>query len=86
MSAAELVQLKARIRSAADARDKERLQVVLWATHGQHTLDDLARLAGRARSTIQVWLDDFTEGGLTQLLEREVPPGKPSPEIGRAHV
>ena len=79
MSAAELAQVKARIRSVADPRDKERLQVVLWATHGQHTLDDLARLAGRARSTIQVWLEDFTEGGLIQLLEREASPGKPSP-------
>ena len=33
----------------APARDKERLQVVLWATSGQHSLDELARLAGRAR-------------------------------------
>jgi transposase len=79
MSAVESVQLKERIRSATDPRDKERLQVVFWATSGQHTLDDLARLAGRARSTIQVWLDDFTAGGLTGLLEREAPPGKPSP-------
>lgn len=82
MSAAEAAQLKERIRAATDPRDKERLQVVLWATHGQHTLDDLARLAGRARSTIQVWLDDFTEGGLSRLLEREAPPGKPSPVAG----
>jgi hypothetical protein len=44
------------------------LQVVLWATRGQHTLEELAGLAGRARSTIQVWLDNFTQGGLTQLL------------------
>src|SRR5208283_3903817 len=79
MGAAEAAQLKDRIRSATDPRDKERLQVVLWATRGQHTLADLAQLAGRARSTIQVWLDDFTQGGLTQLLEREKPPGKPSP-------
>lgn len=79
MSAVEAGQLKEQIRSATDPRDKERLQVVLWATHGQHTLDDLARLAGRARSTIQVWLDNFTAGGLTRLLEREAPPGKPSP-------
>jgi len=26
-----------------------------------------------------VWLEDFTEGGLTRLLEREAPRGKPSP-------
>ncbi len=79
VSALEAAQISDQIRSATDLRDKERLQVVLWATRGQHTLDDLARLAGRARSTIQVWLDDFTEGGLNRLLEREVSPGKPSP-------
>jgi transposase len=85
MPAAELAQLKDQIRTATDARDKERLQVVSWATSGQHTLADLARLAGRARSTIQVWLDDFTAGGVAQLLEREAPPGKPSP-IAEAKV
>jgi transposase len=79
MSAAEAARIKERIRFATDPRDKERLQVVLWATRGQHTLAELAGLAGRARSTIQVWLDDFTAGGLSQLLERAAPPGKPSP-------
>lgn len=74
-----MAQVKQGIRAATDARDKERLQVVLWATSGQHSLAALAELAGRARSTIQIWLDDFTEGGLTKLLEREAPPGKPSP-------
>ena len=79
MSAPELAQLKQSIRAATDRRDKERLQVILWATSGQQTLEDLARLAGRARSTIQIWLDDFTAGGLSQLLERQAPPGKSSP-------
>src|ERR1035441_7130425 len=82
LSATETTQLKTQIRATTDPRDKERLQVVSWATSGQHTLADLARLAGRARSTIQVWLDDFTEGGTAQLLEREAPPGKPSPVAG----
>lgn len=79
MSEAQANQLKNQIRSATDPRDKERLQVVLWATSGQHSLDELARLSGRARSTIQIWLDDFTAGGLARLLEREAPPGKTSP-------
>ena len=79
MGATEAAQLKEQIRRATDLRDKERLQVVLWSTSGQHTLVELARLAGRARSTLQVWLDDFTEGGLPQLLERKAPPGKSSP-------
>jgi transposase len=79
VSAEDLAQLKQGIRSATDARDKERLQVVLWSTSGQHTLAELARLAGRARSTIQIWLEDYTAGGLPQLLERETPPGSTSP-------
>ena len=79
MSATDAAQLKEQIRAATDPRDKERLQVVLWATRGQHSLAALAGLAGRARSTIQVWLDDFADGGVRQLLERTAPPGKPSP-------
>ena len=79
LSGEDLAQLKQRLRSTTDPRDKERLQVVLWATGGQHSLQELAQLADRARSTIQIWLDDFSEGGLSQLLEREAPPGKPSP-------
>jgi transposase len=79
LGATEAAQLKEQIRRATDLRDKERLQVVRWSTSGQHTLAELARLAGRARATIQVWLDDFTEGGFAQLLERKAPPGKSSP-------
>jgi len=78
MSATDAAQLKEQIRAATDPRDKERLQVVLWATGGQHSLAQLAQLAGRARSTIQIWLDDFTDGGVTQLLERTAPAGKSS--------
>ena len=78
LSAAQAAELKEQVRAATDPRDKERLQVVLWATSGQHSLAALAALAGRARSTIQIWLDDFAAGGVGQLLERTPPPGKPS--------
>ena len=50
-----------------------------------HALADLAQLAGRARPTIQVWLDQFESGGVDWLLEREAPPGKSSP-LGRPEV
>ncbi len=46
VSAAAAAQLKQQIRAATDPRDKERLQVVLWATGGQHSLAQLAQLAG----------------------------------------
>ena len=75
----ELARVKQAIRTTTAARDKERMRVVLWATSGQHSLAALAARAGRARSTSQIWLDDFTEGGLPQLLARAAPPGKPSP-------
>jgi len=73
------VSLKQQIRSTTDPRQKERLLVVLWASRGQYTLDELAGLAGRARSTIQIWLDDYDAGGLPQLLQRDAAPGKSSP-------
>ena len=82
MAAEDVVRLKERIRSSTDLRDKERLQVVLWATSGQHTLEDLAELAGRVRSTIQIWLDHFNAGGLDKVLERDTPPGSTSPVAG----
>jgi transposase len=85
VSPAVLADLKQRLRTVTDLRDKERLQVALWATSGQHTLADLAQLAGRARSTIQVWLDDFVAGGAEKLLERDAPPGMTSP-IGQPQV
>lgn len=79
LSDSDRASLKQQIRSSADPRQKERLQVVLWASRGQYTLDELAGLAGRARSTIQIWLDDYDEGGLKQLLQRDAAPGKSSP-------
>lgn len=85
ISPAVLIELKERLRTTSDVRAKERLQVVLWSTQGRHTLEDLARLAGRARSTIQIWLDQFEAGGLARVLERESPPGQRSP-IGEPQV
>src|SRR5277367_2615224 len=85
VSAEVLGELKTTLRTTTDLRDKERLQVVLWSTSGQHTLAELARLAGRARSTIQIWLDDFESGGVAGLLERASPPGPSSP-LGEAKV
>ena len=80
-----LIELKERLRTTTDLREKERLQVVLWSTEGRHTLEDLARLASRARSTIQIWLDHFEAGGMARVLERESPPGQSSP-IGQPRV
>jgi transposase len=85
MGVDQLADLRQRVRTVTDPREKERLQVVLWASRGEHTLEDLARLVGRARSTIQVWLEKFQQGGLPVLLQRDTPPGSTSP-IGEAKV
>ena len=79
INAAQHASLTERLRRSPDDRDKERLEVLLRATEGRHTLDDLARFAGRARSTIQVWMEKFEQGGVTGLLHRDAPPGSTSP-------
>jgi transposase len=79
ISPAGLIELKERLRTTTDLREKERLQVVLWSTQGRHTLEDLAQLANRALFTIQIWLDHFEAGGMARVLERERPPGQSSP-------
>ncbi|RYD25785.1 MAG: IS630 family transposase [Verrucomicrobiaceae bacterium] len=63
------------LHATTDARDKERLIVARMAMSGQHTLAMMARVSGRSRSTIQVWLERFREGGVEALLERSTAPG-----------
>lgn len=82
LTAAQRTELARGVQSATEARRKERLRFALLAAEGRHTLEDLAGQLGRARSTIQLWLDKFHAGGLTGLLERESPPGLPSPLAG----
>ena len=67
------------VRTAGDRRDQERLRFALKAATGNHSLEELAELLGRSRSTIQNWLDKFHAGGLDGLLERDTPPGAVSP-------
>jgi transposase len=43
------------------------------------TLAQLGRKARCARSTIQLWLEQFRNGGLKSLLDRRSPPGQTSP-------
>src|SRR5271156_1539341 len=85
ISPAVLMELQERLRTTTDLREKERLQVVLWSTQGRYSLEDLAQLASRARSTIQIWLDHFEAGGMARLLARESPPGQSSP-LGQPQV
>ena len=79
ISATERAELRRRLRAATHPRDAERLQTLLDATTGRHTLEDLARRAGHVRATIQLWLGKVARGGLKALLKRETPPGSVSP-------
>src|SRR5262245_11130192 len=85
VSEPQLAELAASLESVSDARARERLKVMLRAAQGRHTLEGLARLAGRARSTIQLWIQRFNEGGVSKLLERKTPPGSTSP-IGAGKI
>ena len=79
LSAGEQAALRQRLATARHRRDRERLRVVLDATSGQHTLEELAGRVGRVRATIQLWLGKFAQGGVNGLLERDTPPGSISP-------
>ena len=79
LSAAQHAELNRRLRAVTDPRERERLQVAFWAASGRHTLEDLAEMSGRARATIQTWLDKFRSDGLPGLLKRDTPPGATSP-------
>lgn len=81
----DYAELRRALRRVTEARDKERLRVVLRATSGRYTLEDLAKVSGRSRSTIQLWIDKFNRGGIAGLLKRDTPPGSISP-IGAAEI
>lgn len=85
ISPAEHADLKRHLRSATDSRVRERLRMALDAASGRHTLEDLARRAGRARATIQLWLVKFARGGIEELLRRDTPPGSESP-VGSSRI
>jgi transposase len=79
LTTAQQAEARRRLLASTDCRERERLQFVLLASSGEHTLAALARAAGRSRSTIQNWLGKFLSGGLAGLLERDTPPGAISP-------
>lgn len=72
-------QLRRLLCHAADPRARERARFAILAKKGQHTLEEIAELVGRARATIQNWLSKFKSGGVSGLLERHNPPGSNSP-------
>jgi transposase len=79
LDAAAKQQLEEAFQAAREVRSRARLQAVRLASGGQHTHQQIAEIVGCARSTVQVWLGRYEQGGLEALLERKKAPGKPSP-------
>ncbi len=63
--------LRRKYRETSDVRVKERAQAVLLATGGRHTYEEIGRVVGRSRSTVQVWIADFVRDGLGSLETRQ---------------
>jgi transposase len=78
ISAAQREELLAALKQNTDPRLRDRLQAIQLATTGRHTHHEIADLLGKARSTIQLWLDLYAAGQLPRLLERKSAPGKAS--------
>lgn len=85
VTSAQREALRAACKETTDPRLRDRLQAIQLAQTGQHTHEEIAELLGRARSTIQLWLDYYEAGDLPRLLERHAAPGQPS-ELQRPEV
>lgn len=67
-------------RETKDVRTKERAQVILLATQGTLSYQQIADTVGRASSTIRGWIDRFCEEGADALICRQGQGGgRPSP-------
>jgi transposase len=67
-----------RIKKESNALLRDRLRAVQLAFDGTRRYEDIARQTGRARSSVQLWIETFTAEGLEGLLSRKKAPGKSS--------
>ena len=59
------------------AKMQQRVQVLYWVkTKQAETVDHLATLVGRHRTTISRWLSKYRAGGLVQMLNIQTSPGR----------
>ena len=66
-------------KSTTDQRQRDRLLVIRLAMTGDHTLDDIAGIAGCGRMTVHRCLVRLAEGGWDLLLRRDKPGAQKSP-------
>lgn len=85
VSAPQLEELREALKEATDPRQRDRVQAIHLATTGRHTHEEIGLLLGRARSTVQLWVEQYETGGLPGLLARKAAPGKTS-ELQRPQV
>ena len=75
-----LEEVKRLYRTTKNVNTKERAQVILLATEGTRSYQELARTVGRASSTVREWIGRFCESGLDALESRQGQGGgRPSP-------
>lgn len=72
-------EIASRIKHESNALLRDRLRAVQLAFDGTRRYEDIARQVGRARSSVQLWIEMFTDKGLDGLLSRKKAPGKVSP-------
>jgi transposase len=72
------VEIARRIKKESNALLRDRLRAVQLAFDGTRRYEDIARQVGRARSSVQLWIETFTAEGLEGLLSRKKAPGKTS--------
>jgi len=78
VSVAQQDELGRALKERSDPRERDRIQTVRLATTGRHTHEEIAALVGRARSTVQEWVDRYEAGGVAGLLARKKAPGRKS--------
>jgi len=78
VSAEQREALRAALKESTAPQQRDRLQAIQLACTGRHTHEEIAGLLGRARSTVQLWLNEYEAGGLPGLLARKLALGKVS--------
>ncbi|MBD1996594.1 helix-turn-helix domain-containing protein, partial [Leptolyngbya sp. FACHB-541] len=70
--------LKGLLREQKTASGKERIQLLyLLKSRQAATIQQAAQLLGRNRVSVQKWLRRYRAGGLSEMLEKKEPCGRP---------
>ena len=79
LSAEDRELLEKHFRETPDVRTRARLGALRMLCGGTHTLAEVAEAVGCARSTLQVWVELYRQGGLATVTSREKPGASSSP-------